>query len=66
MLLPLAAYTEIYWTASFQAIMNFIELRDEPTAQWEIRQYAQTLKRIMLDIYPRTVNIWSKTYWEKK
>ena len=65
-LLPLAAYTEIYWTASFQAIMNFIELRDEPTAQWEIRQYAQTLKRIMIDIYPRTVNIWSKTYWEKK
>ena len=65
-LLPLAAYTEIYWTASFQAIMNFIELRDEPTAQWEIRQYAQTLKRIMFDIYPRTVNIWSKTYWEKK
>ena len=65
-LLPLAAYTEVYWTASFQAIMNFIELRDEPTAQWEIRQYAQTLKRIMFDIYPRTVNIWSKTYWEKK
>ena len=65
-LLPLAAYTEVYWTASFQAIINFIELRDEPTAQWEIRQYAQTLKRIMFDIYPRTVNIWSKTYWEKK
>ena len=65
-LLPFAAYTEVYWTASFQAIMNFIELRDEPTAQWEIRQYAQTLKRIMFDIYPRTVNIWSKTYWEKK
>ena len=65
-LLPLAAYTEVYWTASFQAIMNFIELRNEPTAQWEIRQYAQTLKRIMFDIYPRTVNIWSKTYWEKK
>ena len=65
-LLPLAAYTEVYWTASFQSIVNFIELRDEPTAQWEIRQYAQTLKRIMIDIYPRTVNIWSKTYWEKK
>ena len=65
-LLPLAAYTEVYWTASFQAIMNFIELRDEPTSQWEIRQYAQSLKRIMFDIYPRTINIWSKTYWEKK
>ena len=65
-LLPLAAYTEVYWTASFQSIMNFIELRDEPTSQWEIRQYAQTLKRIMFDIYPRTINIWSKTYWEEK
>ena len=65
-LLPLSAYTEVYWTASFQAIMNFIELRDEPTSQWEIRQYAQSLKRIMFDIYPRTINIWSKTYWEEK
>ena len=36
--LPLSQYTEVYWTASFQAIMNFIELRDETTAQWEIQQ----------------------------
>ena len=35
-ILPLSQYTEFYWTASFQAIVNFIELRDEPTAQWEI------------------------------
>ena len=27
--LPLSQYTEVYWTASFQAIMNFIELRNE-------------------------------------
>ena len=65
-LLPLSAYTEVYWTASFQAIMNFIELRDEPTSQWEIRLYAQSLKRIMFEIYPRTINICSKTYWEEK
>ena len=24
-ILPLSQYTEVYWTASFQAIMNFIE-----------------------------------------
>jgi thymidylate synthase (FAD) len=42
--LPLSQYTEVYWTASFQAIMNFIELRDESTAQWEIQQYAKALK----------------------
>lgn len=57
-LLPLNQYTEVYWTASFQAIMNFIDLRDESTAQWEIQQYAKSLKELMLDIYPETVKIW--------
>jgi len=62
--LPLSQYTEVYWTASFQAIMNFIELRDETTAQWEIQQYAKCLKEMMYDIYPETVKIWSEVYWK--
>ncbi|MBK8553068.1 MAG: FAD-dependent thymidylate synthase [Ignavibacteria bacterium] len=57
-LLPLNQYTEVYWTASFQAIMNFIDLRDESTAQWEIQQYARALKELMFDIYPETTKIW--------
>ena len=60
-LLPLNQYTEIYWTASFQAIMNFIELRDEPSAQWEIRQYAIAMKEMMGEIYPETTKIWLET-----
>ena len=44
--------------------MNFIELRDEITAQWEIRQYAKCLKEMMYDIYPETVKIWSEVYWK--
>jgi len=62
--LPLSQYTLVYWTASFQSIMNFIELRDEPTAQWEIQQYAKALKEIMLDIFPETTKLWGDTYWE--
>jgi thymidylate synthase (FAD) len=62
--MPLSQYTEVYWTASFQAIMNFIELRDEPTAQWEIREYAKVLKSIMFGIYPSTTQIWEDLYWE--
>lgn len=58
MILPLNQYTEVYWTASFQAIMNFIDLRDEATAQWEIREYAKAMKEMMLDIYPETTRIW--------
>jgi len=62
-LLPLSCYTEVYWTASFQAIVNFIELRDEPTAQWEIREYAKVLKKQMISIYPHTMQIWSDLYF---
>ena len=62
-ILPLNQYTEVYWTASFQAIMNFIELRDESTAQWEIQQYAKVMKDMMFDIYPKTTKIWSEIYW---
>ncbi|MBS1518356.1 MAG: FAD-dependent thymidylate synthase [Bacteroidetes bacterium] len=58
MILPLNQYTEVYWTASFQAIMNFIELRDEDTAQWEIREYAKAMKELMLGIYPEITKIW--------
>ena len=62
--LPLSQYTLVYWTASFQSIMNFIELRDEPTAQWEIQKYAKALKEIMLDIFPETTKLWGETYWK--
>ena len=62
-ILPLTVYTQVWWTASFQSIMNFIELRDETTAQWEIQQYAKTLKEIMLDVFPETTKIWSEVYW---
>lgn len=58
MILPLNQYTEVYWTASFQAIMNFIELRDEATAQWEIQQFAKAIRNLMFDIYPETTKIW--------
>ena len=61
--LPLSQYTQVWWTASFQSVMNFIELRDESTAQVEIQEYARALKKIMLDAFPETTKLWSETYW---
>ena len=63
-ILPLTVYTKVWWTASFQSIMNFIDLRDEKTAQWEIQQYAKILKLIMLATFPETTKIWSDVYWK--
>ena len=61
-ILPLTVYTKVWWTASFQSVMNFIELRDEPTAQVEIQEYAKALKKIMLEVFPETTKIWSEIY----
>jgi thymidylate synthase ThyX len=45
--------------------MNFIELRDESTSQWEIREYAIALKEIMMETFPETTKLWSENYWNK-
>jgi len=63
-ILPLTVYTEVWWTASFQSIMNFIELRDEATSQVEIQEYAKALKVIMLDVFPETTKLWQEVYWD--
>jgi len=57
-ILPLNQYTEVYWTASFQAIANFIELRDHPHAQYEIREYAKILSEIVKNKFPKSFAAW--------
>ncbi len=59
-ILPLNQYTEVYWTASFQAVMNFIELRNEKTSQVEIQEYAKVMLEQMKEVFPKTTKIWSE------
>jgi len=61
-ILPLTLYTKVWWTASFQSVMNFIELRDEATSQVEIQEYAKALKEIMLEVFPETTKLWTEIY----
>ena len=61
-ILPLTLYTEVYWTASFQAIMNFIELRNEKTSQIEIQEYAKVLLELMHDTFPKITEIWAEAH----
>lgn len=51
-LLPVSFYTEWYWTASLQAVVNFIMLRDSPEAQWEIGQYAKAINTLTQKVAP--------------
>ncbi len=43
--LPLATYTEAYWKVDLHNLLHFLHLRMDEHAQWEIRQYAETIGR---------------------
>lgn len=55
MVLPFALYTEVYWTASLQAVAHFLNQRLDPHAQWEIREYAKAVKELVLPLYPHSL-----------
>lgn len=45
-ILPLGIYTEFRWTVNARALMNFLSLRNHPTAMTEIRVYAMSIEQI--------------------
>ena len=52
--LPVAAYTEFYWTVNARSLMNFLSLRNAETAQREIRRYAEACERFLEEKMPVT------------
>lgn len=58
LVLPLSQYTTVLWTASLQAILNFISLRDHEHAQVEIQLYAQAMRDIIKNKFPTLYELW--------
>jgi len=52
--LPLSLYTQWYWQIDLHNLLHFLELRLDPHAQWEIRQYASTMAEITRKVAPLT------------
>lgn len=61
--LPVNVYTQFYWTVNARALMNFLMLRNAPTAMWEIQQYALVVEAIFEHFMPLT---WSAFQIERK
>ena len=53
--LPLALYSEVYWTVSLQAVAHFIRLRSDSHAQWEIQQYAAAVRSLVAPLFPASL-----------
>lgn len=56
MTLPVNVYTSKVWAQDLHNLFHFLQLRLDPHAQWEIRQYAQTIAEI--------VKVWVPWSWE--
>ena len=54
LVVPVGNYTEFYATANLRNWLAFYKLRIAPNAQWEIRQYADCIGKILEKIWPNS------------
>lgn len=54
LVLPLAIYTQMYWTVNARSLMNFLSLRNADQAMWEIQQYAKAIEVYLKELMPAT------------
>ena len=50
--LPQGMYTEWYWTGSLAAYARFYSQRIDEHAQWEIREYAKVIGKLISPLFP--------------
>jgi thymidylate synthase (FAD) len=58
--MPVGHYSRMRASASLRNWLAFMTLRCDPLAQWEIRQFAWSIAKLIKEIFPRTYNLWSR------
>lgn len=64
MALPVALYTEFYWTVNVRSLINFLSLRADAHAQSEIQAYAEALADFFESAMPWTYAAFLKHLWK--
>jgi thymidylate synthase (FAD) len=52
--LPNTFFTEMIWTVNCRSLMNFVSLRNESHAMWEMREYAAQVEFFFEEQMPET------------
>jgi thymidylate synthase (FAD) len=60
MVLPLATYSEMYWKCDLRNIFNFLKLRLDQHAQYEIREYAKAMAKLVEQRFPLSYAAFEK------
>lgn len=58
--IPVGRYSRMRASGNLRNWLAFVLLRSDPNAQWEIRQYALALERILAEKFPRTYELFCK------
>lgn len=64
MVLPQNMYTRFYATVDLHNLLHFIKLRDSEHAQFEMREYASSVRKLITEIVPITMDVWSLINYE--
>jgi len=56
--LPLSLYTTFCFKIDLRNLMNFLSLRTDPHAQFEIRLYAESIEKMVEKYFPLTIRAW--------
>ncbi len=59
--LPVGRYSRMRASANLRNWLAFLTLRQDSKAQWEIRQYADALNKLLVDKFPRTMELFNAT-----
>lgn len=57
---PVSRYSKMRATTDLRNWLAFLTLRDAPSAQWEIQQYAKAVGQIVKTLWPRTYALWEE------
>lgn len=58
--LPVNFYTMFTWVVNLRSLMNFISLRSDDNAMWEIRQYSLAIEELIKPVVPVAYNAFVK------
>jgi thymidylate synthase (FAD) len=62
--LPVNMYTEWYWKCDLHNLLHFLSLRMDGHAQYEIREFATAMFRLIEQIVPVTTQAWKDYHFE--
>lgn len=60
MMLPVSTYSHMFTTLNLKNLLGFLTLRDDSHAQYEIRVYAQAMKKLITPIVPITIEAYNE------